>query len=159
MPAIVFTRLLFYARSSLWNLFLARNKYTPQEGRKHEATASFKGAMASLEKATQLGDRLLAPPPPSQQPADTSTVHTSLGGPVGSKTSPGRGGRGRKVAPDVVEATGEAMLRLAKLCEGLAAGKREGSGAGGELGSVGGRGREELAALAVKEYLRAMAVG
>lgn len=47
------------------------------------------------------------------------------------------------------------MLRLAKLCEVLSTGD-----AGLEAGAGGGgRGREELAALAVKEYLRAMAVG
>lgn len=44
------------------------------------------------------------------------------------------------------------MLRLAKLCDAMSAGDSVMSG-------VGGRGREELAALAVKEYLRAMAVG
>lgn len=58
-------------------------------------------------------------------------------------------------SPGVVEATGEAMLRLAKLCEVLSTGDAElEAGVGG-----GGRGREELAALGVKEYLRAMAVG
>lgn len=47
------------------------------------------------------------------------------------------------------------MLRLAKLCDVLSTGDAElDAGAG-----AGPRGREELAALAVKEYLRAMAVG
>lgn len=125
---------------------------TPQEGRKHEASASFKGALASLEQATQLGDRLLSSPSPPHQPTDISTAVY----PVGSNASSVRSGGAGTPGPDVVEATGEAMLRLAKLCEGLAAGK---TGVGGGLGGVGGRGREELAALAVKEYLRAMAVG
>ena len=47
------------------------------------------------------------------------------------------------------------MLLLAKLCEGLSTGDD-----GLEAGVGGsGRGKEELASLAVKQYLRAMAIG
>lgn len=55
----------------------------------------------------------------------------------------------------MVQAAGEAMLRLAMLCERLALG--DGvvkAGSGGEVGR-----REELAALSAEHYLRAMAVG
>lgn len=77
--------------------------------------------------------------------------------PPRSKRSPTPGSSagnasGTTPTPGAVEATGEAMLRLAKLCDAMSAGDSAMSG-------VGGRGREELAALAVKEYLRAMAVG
>lgn len=102
---------------------------------------SLKGALASLEEATELGDALVASssPPPSPE-----------GGSMGLAS-----GRGGARASGVLGATGDAMLLLAKLCEGLATGD-----AGLEAGARGsGRGREELASLSVKQYLRAMAIG
>eukprot|EP00752_Nemacystus_decipiens_P003549 g3275.t1 len=104
-----------------------------------EVAESLWGALASLEQATDLGDRLVA---------------SHHGAP--SVASP-HAGITRTQTSGVVEATGEAMLRLAKLCEVLSSGDAElDAGAAGE---GAGRGREELAALSVKEYLRAMAVG
>eukprot|EP00903_Cladosiphon_okamuranus_P011333 g10683.t1 len=113
-----------------------------------EVAESLLGALASLEQATELGDRLVASEyaPLRQAPTHAGTTPRSV-----SSAGIGSGTRTSGVA----EATGEAMLRLAKLCEVLSSGDAElEPGAAGE-----GRGREELAALAVKEYLRAMAVG
>lgn len=61
-----------------------------------------------------------------------------------------------KGTPGIIEATREAMLQLAKLCEGMAT---EDGVFEARAGEMGGKGRENLAALSVKQYLRAMAVG
>lgn len=93
------------------------------------------GALTSLQDAAKIGANLVARPPP--------TARTSAFSSGGAKTT------------EVARAAGEAMMRLAKLCEVLAVGD-------GVLqaGSAGGsRGREKLAAMAVEQYLRAMAVG
>lgn len=111
---------------------------THANGQEEEAAESFRASLATLEKATELGDSLTVRAP---RPKRSPTPGTSAGNASG--TTPTTGG---------VEATGEAMLRLAKLCDAMSAGDSVMSG-------VGGRRREELAALAVKEYLRAMAVG
>ena len=121
-----------------------------QEG---EVAESLQGALASLEQATDLGDRLVVPHHGPPSPPSHAVVTPRRGAPAaGTRTS------------GVVEATGEAMLRLAKLCEVLSSGDAEldAGAAGGQgegRGGGRGRGREELAALAVKEYLRAMAAG
>lgn len=128
---------------------------TAQEG---EVAESLQGALASLEQATELGGRLVVsqhslPLAPAHGRAGAASARTGKSSFAGVSSRPGTA-VGTPTA-GVVEATGEAMLRLAKLCEVLSSGDAElDAGAGG-----GGRGREELAALAVKEYLRAMAVG
>ena len=103
--------------------------------------SSLKGALASLEEATELGDALVASSSPSPSPEGGSVGLASRRG--GARTS------------GVFGATGDAMLLLAKLCEGLS------TGDGGLEAGVGGggKGREELASLSVKQYLRAMAIG
>ncbi|CAM9811219.1 unnamed protein product, partial [Ectocarpus fasciculatus] len=116
---------------------LAENN-SPGGGQEEGAAESFRASLATLEKATELGDSLTVRAP---RPKRSPTPGTSAGNASGTTPTTG-----------AVEATGEAMLRLAKLCDAMSAGDSVMSG-------VGGRGREELAALAVKEYLRAMAVG
>ncbi|CAB1116122.1 unnamed protein product [Ectocarpus sp. CCAP 1310/34] len=107
-------------------------------GQEEEAAESFRASLASLEKATELGDSLTVRPPRSKL---SPTPGSSDGNASGTTPTPG-----------AVEATGEAMLRLAKLCDTMSAGDST-------MSDVRGRGREDLAALAVKEYLRAMGVG
>lgn len=124
--------------SSTLNIF---SLPTHLQGR--EVADNLQRALTSLEQATELGDRLVVSPTPAQRSRSSTHASTSMNNSTGLGTT------------GVVEATGEAMLRLAKLCEVLSTGDAAlDAGAGGWS-----RGREELAALAVKEYLRAMAVG
>ncbi|CAM9754681.1 unnamed protein product [Ectocarpus sp. 6 AP-2014] len=135
------TRLRLLTLQGQWletkGLLLAENN-SSGGGQEEEAAESFRASLASLEKATELGDSVTVRPPRCKQ---SPTSGSSAGDAPGTKPTPG-----------AVEATGEAMLRLAKLCDAMSAGDST-------MPGVGGRGREDLAALAVKEYLRAMAVG
>ncbi|CAM9613155.1 unnamed protein product, partial [Sphacelaria rigidula] len=98
-------------------------------GAKHPAK-SYDGALASLEEAAEIGDGVVT------DGEMTSSLSSSPAGIVG--------------------AAGEAMLKLAKLCETLAT-SADGILEGAGWGVI--RGREKLAALSVKRYLSAMAAG
>lgn len=101
--------------------------------------AALDEALTSLQEAVDLGDRLISFPV-NVDGVSTGTRPLAAGG---ASTA------------GVEQAAGEAMLRLAMLCERLALGDGAvKAGSGGQAGR-----RKELAALSVEHYLRAMAVG
>lgn len=121
---------------------------------------SFSSALASLEEAAKLGDEVV-----SCSTANGAKPFAAEGAMFASPRPPASYGldgvssantgrysaREARLTPGVVDAAGEAMLKLAKLCETLATGD--------SVLDDGGRCRDDLAALAVKRYLSAMSVG
>lgn len=142
----------FRATFGVWRILVWQRSIDQEE----EVAESLQGALASLEQATELGDRLVGsqhghPLASAHGRPGKASAHTGITPRIGAAAASPAGAQ----TSGVDEAAGEAMLRLAKLCEVLSTGDAElGAGAGG-----GGRGPEELAALAVREYLRAMAIG
>lgn len=118
-----------------------------------DSSGSSTRALTRLEEAVELGERMISlPAVRSTETEDaTSTPITSA-----SRTLHGGYSQEERTgATSVLRAASEAMLRLAKLCDGLVTDPKMMT----NQERMAGRGREQLAALAVKQYLRAMSAG
>lgn len=149
-PGAIETRLRLLALRGEWLEAEGRILQEQQEGentscagsgRKNPAN-SFTAALASLEEAAELGDEVVSSPAYS---VSRRGIPTGDAGYHSTSTA-------------VIDAAGEAMLKLALLCETLAT-RKDGAFEGGSGSGGIARGREALAALSVKRYLSAMSAG
>lgn len=118
------------------------------------AKDSFADALGALQEAAELGERI-ASSPGSQASGMSASTRNNLTGGVGGLFDGRSDGVAGRDGSSASRATSEAILRLARLCDRLVA--EEGVLKSGE--TVTRKSRQELAALAVESYLRAMSAG